>query len=133
MHLPNGPDEGRVSARVLVVDDEVLICEGLTKVLKRLGHAADASFSPEDALARLETADYDVIILDLHMPGTSAEETMQRARQLRSQLGIIILSGHSSREYLNATIGRDADDCLSKPATATEIDAAITRVLRGRR
>jgi DNA-binding response OmpR family regulator len=128
----NGSDQPGVSARVLVVDDEVLICEGLSKILRRLGHTADVSYSPDDALARLEVIDYDVMILDLQMPGASAQETLQRARQLRSRLRVIVLSGQSSREQLNATVGHEVDDCLVKPATATEIDASISMVLRGR-
>ena len=119
-------------ARVLVVDDELLIRSGLAQALSLSGYAADVADCGEEALAKLASTSYDVMILDLHMPGIHGVEVMHRAQAMWPQLSIIILTGHATLESAISAVKSGAADYLLKPASVHQVIEAVTRVLRER-
>ena len=119
-------------ARVLVVDDELLIRSGLAQALSLSGYAADVADCGEEALAKLESTSYDVMVLDLQMPGIHGVEVMQRAQAMWPHLSIIILTGHATLDSAICAVKSEAVDYLLKPVSVHQVIETITRVLHQR-
>ena len=119
-------------ARVLVVDDELLIRSGLAQALSLTGYAADVADCGEEALAKLASASYDVMVLDLQMPGIHGVEVMHRAQAMWPQLLIIILTGHATLESAISAVKSEAADYLLKPVSVHQIIEIVTSVLQQR-
>jgi len=118
-------DDERVKPRVLVVDDEPRIRSVLLHALQLFGYEADAVARGEDALDRLALASYDVMILDLQMPGMDGITVMRKARELRPDLLTIILTGHASFDNASAAANLEAVAYLRKPASVQQILTAV--------
>jgi DNA-binding response OmpR family regulator len=119
-------------ARVLVVDDEPNVRSALTRSLILRGYRADAAGSGYQALGMLERTPYDLLVLDLRMPGMDGVEVMHRARQLRPDLLIIVLTGHATLESAIAAVKSHATDYLLKPASLHDVAAAVASALEQR-
>jgi YesN/AraC family two-component response regulator len=83
-----------MKARLLIVDDERHIREGLEKALSADGYDVELSSDGKQALERIEEGDIDLVITDLKMPNLSGEELMKEALDKFPYLPIIILTGH---------------------------------------
>lgn len=124
----------KVSAgtRLLVVDDEPNIRAPLVRALSLQGYAVEEAGSGHEALTLLKNAPYNLMVLDLRMPGIDGLEVMQQARQLHPELSIIILTGHATLESAIAAVKAEAVDYLLKPATTHDILTAVDKALRRR-
>jgi DNA-binding response OmpR family regulator len=119
-------------ARVLVADDELQVRSALVRSLDLLGYRADEAGSGYQALEMLEGTPYDVMVVDVCMPGMDGVEVMQRARQARPDLIIIVLTAYAALESAIAAVRFGAVDYLRKPASAYDIAAAAASALRQR-
>ncbi len=119
-------------ARLLVVDDEANVRSALARALALRGYRTDQAASGHQALRMLESNPYDLMVLDIRMPGMSGVEVMQRARQIRPDLLIIILTGHASLESAIAAVKSHAHDYLLKPASLHDLAAAVVSALERR-
>ena len=119
--------------RLLVVDDEPDIRSGLTRILKLEGYLADQAESGYEALSMLKRTHYDLVLLDLRLPGLDGLPVMQRARQSWPDLLMIILTGHATLESaITAAKSDEVVDYLVKPIHNQELVGAVTRALRKR-
>jgi DNA-binding response OmpR family regulator len=118
--------------RVLVVDDEASVRSALARSLTLLGYSADAAASGYQALRMLEHMPYDVMVLDIRMPGMDGVEVMRRAHQVCPDLSTILLTGHATLESAIAAVRSHAADYLLKPASVHDVAAAIARALQER-
>jgi two-component system response regulator MprA len=119
-------------ARVLVVDDEPNVRLALKRSLTLLGYRADEAGSGHQALGLLERTAYDVMLLDIRMPGIDGIQVMQRARCVRPDLFIIVLTGHATLDSAIAAVKSQATDYLLKPASIHDIAAAVANALQRR-
>ena len=119
-------------ARVLVVDDELQVRSALMRYLDLLGYHADGARDGDQALKTLERTSYDLMILDIRMPGMDGVQVMQQAHQMHPDLAIIVLTGHAALDSAIAAVKSGAVDCLHKPASNHDIAAAATRALQSR-
>ena len=83
-------------ARVLVVDDEASIRDLLSKTLALAEYDVDTAGDASTALGRVRTADYDLLIADLRMPGMDGLTLIRQVKRIRSELPVIIITGFSS-------------------------------------
>ena len=113
--------------RLLIVDDERELVSALVERLDLRGFVAEGVFSGEAALEKVRTTPFDVVILDLKMPGMGGLETTEMLLQERPEVKVILLTGHGAVE--NAEKGKEcgAFDCLMKPIS---IDVLIDVVNR---
>ena len=117
--------------RVLVVDDEVPICELVTTILKREGCVVTSVNNGKEAMQKYSTADYDVVITDMAMPEKDGVETLIEMRQLHPPVGIVAISGVDTREkLLSLATAFEADVTLKKPFTRKELVAAVIKAKR---
>lgn len=124
--------EPEASARVLVVDDELCIGYALAQALRSSGFVADIAGSGEEALRMLESVAYDVMILDLSMPGIGGEEVMRIAHTRWPELLIIVLTGHATLESAIAAVKSEVVDYLRKPIGEHEVVEAVRHALQKR-
>jgi two-component system invasion response regulator UvrY len=119
--------------RVLLADDHAIVRAGLRELLADTGDIAVAgeAGTGQEALARAREGDYDVIVLDMSMPGRSGVELIKQIKNERPKLRILILSMHSEAQYAVRAIKAGASGYLTKDAAADQLVAAIRRVAGG--
>ncbi len=111
--------------RLLLVDDEDDFREAVQSALQRRGFSVLTAASGKEALALLPGTTLDLVILDLKMPGLSGIETLERIREVRSALPVLILTGHGDFSDAMAGIRLEIVDFLQKPV---EMDRLATRI-----
>jgi putative nucleotidyltransferase with HDIG domain len=114
--------------RVLFVDDESLVLEGLQRMLRPLRSEWDMQFvdSGEGALALMATAPFHVVVSDMRMPGMSGADLLSEVMKRHPSTIRLILSGQSDHEQARKTVGT-AHQYLSKPCDADTLKATVTR------
>ena len=115
--------------KILLVDDEPLILKGLKYSLEQDGYHTDSAMDGEDALKKFFSGEYDLILLDVMLPGVDGIEVCQRIRE-RSNVPIIMLTakGEDMDKILGLEYG--ADDYMTKPFNILEVKARIKSIFR---
>ena len=128
----NPPPSTHPEARILVVDDEDRVREGLCWSLRVSGYTVDEALSGAQALALLGRGAFDLMLLDMNMPAMDGVEVMERARRVQPDLAIIVLTGHATLDSAIAAVKWGAGDYLLKPVGVQGLQAAVGRVLAER-
>ena len=118
--------------RILIVDDEPAIRETLAEVLNTQGRVVVTAASGEEALALLQKETFDLMLLDLVMPGLGGLQVMEKARQIAPSTIIIMLTAHGTLSSAIQAMRHGAHDYLLKPASAPKIMASVEEGLRRR-
>jgi len=119
-------------ARILVVDDEPTTRAAITRGLTLMGYRVDEAASGSQALAKLSLLPYDLMLLDLRMPGMNGVEVMRWVEEAQPGLLVIVLTAHGSLESAIAAVQAGAANYLLKPCSIRDIEAAIARALQRR-
>ncbi|HYJ78777.1 MAG TPA: sigma-54 dependent transcriptional regulator [Longimicrobiaceae bacterium] len=119
-----------MSARVLVVEDQALVRDLIVQVLREEGHAVETAETGEEALRRLERELYDVVLLDLALPGIGGMEVLSAARSLQTDAQFVMMTGHGSVASAVEAVRLGAFDYLAKPVEVDELALAVERALR---
>jgi DNA-binding NtrC family response regulator len=118
---------------VLVVDDDQLLRKLVTDQLSRSGFDAAGAASGEEALAALQAADYDVVLLDIRMNGMSGLDALREIRKIEDAPEVIMLTADTSLGTGLEAMRLGAYDYLTKPATLDEMEAVIRKADEKRR
>jgi len=110
------PPDASGSIRVLVVDDEEEFALATAQRLRRRGFESHVAHSGEAAIEILSSASFDVVILDLRMPGMDGLETLRTLRRLDPDLQVVFLTGHGTVASGIEGMQLGAADFLQKPA-----------------
>lgn len=116
--------------KILLVEDEKLLSDAIAKGLKKLSYAVDKAYDGEEALALLEVNQYDLIILDVNLPGISGLEVISYIRKMDKLLKVLILSAKGEVEDKIVGLDLGANDYLSKPFDFNELAARIRNLIR---
>jgi CheY-like chemotaxis protein len=116
---------------VLVVDDEPMVRDVAQAILERLGLAVLAAANGEEAVALFaaEPDRFAVVLLDLTMPRVSGAETFRRIREVRPDIPVILMSGHSEDEASRQFAGEGLAGFIEKPFSTQALADAMERVL----
>ena len=120
----------RFAMRVLIVEDDPLLAQGLTETLRRKGYKADAVSSAEHADSAVRLNDVDLVILDIGLPGMDGFAWLKRLRARGGEQAVLVLSardGLADRVH-GLTLG--ADDYLPKPFAPEELLARVSALAR---
>jgi len=117
------------NARILVVDDEERFRKSMARILKSKGYVVDEASDGMDALNRLATGGFDVVLLDLKMPELSGEDTYNEIRLQGFDVETICLTGHVSINDATKLLQRGVFDYLVKPASVEEILNTVQRAM----
>ena len=117
----------REAIRVLAVDDERPTRLLMERELPRAGFQVEIAESGEEALATIRAQDFDVILLDLRMPGIGGMEALRRIRESEADAEVVILTGHPDVDTAIAAMKLGAYDYLTKPFKLAELEQVIRR------
>ncbi len=106
-----------MSALVLVVDDEKNIQVTLSRALSMAGYAVEAAGGGREALEKIAALPVDVVVMDVRMPDLDGLAVLEKARETRPELPVVIMSGHGSIETVRSAFKLGAFDYLEKPIT----------------
>lgn len=118
------------SMRVLVVEDEHKIANSIKKGLEQESYAVDVAFTGDDGYGLAETEEYDLIILDILLPGINGIEIAKKLRDQQIHTPILMLTAKGQVEDKVAGLDSGADDYLTKPFAFEELLARIRALTR---
>ena len=121
--------------RVLIADDHAILRRGLIEILKRefKDAACSEAENAEQVLAQIETHGWELVILDVSMPGRSGIDVLADLKRLRPKLPVLILSMHPEDQYAKHVLRAGAAGYLNKDSAPEELMKAIRKVLSGGR
>lgn len=115
--------------KILIVDDDAEFRSHLIEVLREEGYETDSVSSAKDALAKNQTVTYDVVLLDLMMPGMSGSDALMEIRKRHPRTKVIMITAFATVDNAVDAIRRGASDYISKPFKIQELLTTIRRVL----
>src|SRR6476646_7511203 len=121
-----------MKASVLIVDDEAGVRSALSGVLRDEGYEVEAVDSGEACLDRVARAPYDVIVLDIWLPGMDGLVTLARLRERRVDAPVVLISGHGNIESAVRAIKMGAFDFVEKPLSLEKTVLVVRNALRQR-
>ena len=124
---------GRHEGTVLLVEDDRSIRRGLFATLSALGFILGKAESGEEALTRLRMAAYEVVLMDLNMPGMGGIEACRRVRKEYPQISILVVTVRDQEEDKIEALDAGADDFITKPFKMGELTARIRSAVRRQR
>jgi DNA-binding response OmpR family regulator len=110
-----------MKARVLLVDDEEAFAETLAERLEARGLEAKTAFSGDAALAMLDEGEFDIVVLDVLMPGKDGIETLREIKQRRPLTEVIMLTGNATVQTAIEGMRNGAYDYLMKPTETKDL------------
>lgn len=124
---PKADDEAL--RRILVVDNETVVCNSIRKILSRQGYHVDETDDGQDALRRIEQAPYELIILDMVMPKMNGIDVLRQIKQRNPQINVVMITGYASIDTAKEAIRLGATDYLPKPFTPEELVKATSEAM----
>ena len=129
-HSSSYPSVARSQGSILIVDDDASVRRALRTTLQSLGFSTSEASGGEQALALLCTTPFDVVLLDINMPGMDGHETCRHLRRLVPRIGILMLTVRDSEEDKVNALEAGADDYITKPFHIRELTARIRAAVR---
>jgi DNA-binding NtrC family response regulator len=119
-------EQGNKKIKVLIVDDEMDFADILAKRLEIREFAVDTVFSGDEAIGMIRDCDYDVVLLDVLMPGKGGIDTLKKIKEIRPLVHIIMLTGHAKVDTAIEGMELGAYDYLIKPMETDELVEKIS-------
>ena len=116
--------------RILIVEDDDLLADGLSSALDKPGYAVDRVSTGDKADAALQQEDYDLIVLDIGLPKMDGFEVLRRLRRRERYVAVLILTARDSVDDRVHGLDLGADDYLVKPFALSEFEARVRALLR---
>jgi DNA-binding NtrC family response regulator len=107
--------------KVLVVDNEPVVVNSMRKTLVRKGFSVEAAYTLTEALTQILSQDYGLVLLDMRMPDGDGLDLLQKIKQKRPDLHVVIVTGYASIDTAVEAIRKGASDYVSKPFTPEEL------------
>jgi DNA-binding NtrC family response regulator len=121
-----------MSARILVVDDEDIVIKSCLRVLDGAGYQVEAVQDGREALRKVEEIPYDILILDIMMPGMDGLEVLRRVKETHPDVDVIMVTGLSQIDTAVQAMKLGAFDYISKPFEPDELILVVQRALERR-
>ena len=120
-------------ARILVIDDEPIVCRSCARVLEAEGCTVETAFSPGEGLARVARGRFDVVLTDLMMSAMGGLEVVRRVRVLSPGTRVIVITGYATLATAAEAALAGAFNYVLKPFTPGELQEVVRRALEGAR
>ena len=118
--------------KVLIIEDEKHLSESIITYLKQESFICDPAADYAAAIEKIESFDYDCILLDINLPGGSGLDILKQLKQNKKMDGVLIISARNALEDRITGLQLGADDYLPKPFHLSELVARITAIIRRR-
>jgi len=116
-------------AKVLVVDDEVIVVNSVRRILSRKGYEVESAFTGREAWQRIQHQTYNLVLLDMRLPDVHGLQLLSRIRKFKPDLPVLVVTGYASIDTAVEAIQRGASDYMAKPFTPDELYTMTNRVL----
>ena len=119
--------------RILLADDHAIIRDGLRQIFAETGdlRVAGEAASGHEVLARVREADWDILLLDLSMPGRNGLDLIRQIKAEKPRLPILVLSMHEPSQYAQRALRAGAAGYLNKDSDAPQLIEVVRKVARG--
>lgn len=118
-----------MTAKILIVDDEKAVRDSLEELLILEEYQVETAASGEESLEMMEKKEFDLVLLDIKMPGVSGVEVMRQVKKYYPDTKVIVLTGHGSLESAIEAIRSGAEDYMLKPYESSDILVSIGKAL----
>ena len=115
--------------RILVVDDEPIVCESCKRILGEEGYEVDIALSGQEAFEKMKRDTYDVVLTDLKMPGIDGMEVLRTLRKDYPETMVIMITGFSTVETAVEAMKLGAFDYIPKPFTPDEVSIVVKKAI----
>jgi DNA-binding NtrC family response regulator len=122
-----------LKGRILIVDDELVVRDSLQKWFDSEGYDAGAVSSGREALFAVQQKQYDLVLLDIKMPGMDGMELQKKLREVDSDLTVVIMTGYASVETAVEALKMGAYDYITKPVDPDELVHLVSNALGHKR
>ena len=116
--------------RILLVEDDELLADGLARALRQSGNTVDIAADGPRADSLLAAGGYDLTILDLGLPGLDGSQVLTRLRGRRQKTPVLVMSARMAIEERVRLLDLGADDYLVKPVALAELEARVRALIR---
>lgn len=116
--------------RVLLIEDEIILSEAISHIIKKNNYIVDTSYDGEDGLYNALSNIYDIIILDIMLPKLNGLDLIKKIRENNIDTPCIMLTAKSDTNSIVTGLSNGADDYLTKPFVSEELLARIKTILR---
>jgi two-component system OmpR family response regulator len=116
--------------RILIVEDDSTLASGLARVLEAEGYAVDVVARGEEALAAAQQERFDLLILDIGLPGIDGFETLRRLRAGGARVPVLILTARDAVDDRVRGLDLGGDDYMPKPFATAEVTARVRALIR---
>lgn len=116
--------------KILLLEDNETLANGINRKLQEIGYIVDFFYNGEDGLYTLETVKYDLLILDLGLPGIDGIDIIKKLRGTKKNLPILVISARDKLDQRILGLDTGADDYLCKPFELDEVVARVNALLR---
>jgi len=114
-----------MGARVLIVDDEPLICRSLSEIIRRVGYETHTANDGYQALEEIKRDQFSAIVTDVKMPGMDGLELLKRTKELLPNIAVIVITGYATVDSAVNAMKIGAYDYISKPFTHSKIKSIL--------
>ncbi|MDH4222665.1 MAG: sigma-54 dependent transcriptional regulator [candidate division Zixibacteria bacterium] len=116
-------------SKILVVDDELVVCKSVQRILLPEGFEVESALSGQEALEKLSQESFDMVITDLKMPGMDGMELLAKIREKDPEMIVIIITGYSTVQTAVQAMKMGALDYIPKPFTPEELIVVVEKAL----
>jgi DNA-binding NarL/FixJ family response regulator len=119
--------------RIIIADDHALIRKGLKEILQQVEGLVllDEAQNGSELLLKIEENDYDIIVLDISMPGKSGLDVLKDLRRIKPEIPVLILSVYPEEQYAIRVLKAGAAGYLTKDSAPDELVSAIKKIVNG--
>lgn len=114
--------------RILVLDDEPIVCKRLKPAFIKAGYEVETFTDSEHALAAFEARDFDIVVTDLKMQGFDGMQFLSRIKEKTPDAGVIVITGFATMETAKESFHKGAFDFIAKPFKLSDILEAVRRL-----
>lgn len=115
------------SLRVMIIDDEEIVCRRLKPAVEKMGCEVEAFLDPTEALARLGEQRFEIVVTDVRMDEIDGIQVLEEARKTWAETQVIIITGHAMVALAREAMQKGAFDFLSKPFKPNDLREIILR------
>jgi len=115
--------------KILVIDDEEIVGKSCSRILSPEGYQVEYETNPKKGLAKVESGNYDLVLLDLRMPEMDGVEVLKKLKQKRPEVEVVIITAYSSVDTAVETLKTGAKDYVPKPFTPEELKDVVKKAL----
>lgn len=113
--------------RIMVLDDEPIVCKRLQPALEKLGYEVDTFTQSLEALQEIQETTYDIIITDLKMKGIDGMRFLQEAKKQHPPTEVIVITGFATLDTAKESFQHGVFDFIAKPFKLSEIQEVVTK------